>query len=56
MGLHYSINLYYRIDLLEDVLSKIPKIAELEDSAMTTIELPNGSSINLPFHVKKAAE
>ena len=49
MGLRYSIDLYYRIDLLEDVLSKIPNIAELEDSAMTTIELPNGSSINLPF-------
>lgn len=49
MGLRYSINLYYRIEQLEDVLMKIPTIAEIEDGAMTKIELPNSHSISLPF-------
>ncbi len=49
MGSCYSINLYYRIDLIEDVLLKLPMIADLADGAATMIELPNHHSISLPF-------
>lgn len=49
MGIDYSINLYYPIELLEAVLLKLPAIAYITAGANTEIELPNGRCISLPF-------
>jgi hypothetical protein len=39
MEIEYKIKLCYRIDLLEDVLLKLPTIAAPIEGALTTIEL-----------------
>jgi hypothetical protein len=49
MGIDYSVNLYYPIEQLEAVLLKLPSIAAIEHGAITSVELPNGRCISLPF-------
>jgi hypothetical protein len=49
MGIDYSVNLYYSIEQLEAVLLKLPSIASIDAGAITSVELPNGRCISLPF-------
>jgi hypothetical protein len=49
MGIDYSINLYYPIEQLEAVLLKLPSIASITTGANTSIEIPTGQCISVPF-------
>ena len=49
MEIEYKVKLYYRIDRLEDVLLKLPTLAEPIEGALCTIALPNDRFMHLPF-------
>jgi hypothetical protein len=49
MEIEYNVKLYYRIDRLEDVLLKLPELADPIEGASCTIELPNSRCVHLPF-------
>jgi hypothetical protein len=49
MEIEYKIELYYRCQRLEDVLLKLPALADPIEGAMTTIELANNRCFSLPF-------
>jgi hypothetical protein len=46
MEIEYNIKLYYRIERLENVLLKLPAIADSVEGVLCTIELPNGRCVH----------
>jgi hypothetical protein len=49
MEIEYKVKLYYRIERLEDVLLKLPTLADPIEGALCTIALPNYRCVHLPF-------
>ena len=49
MEIEYQVKLYYRIGRLEDVLLKLPTLAEPIEGALCTIALPKDRFMHLPF-------
>jgi hypothetical protein len=49
MEIEYKVKLYYRIERLEDVLLKLPMLAEPIEGALCTIALPNDRCVHVPF-------
>jgi hypothetical protein len=49
MEIEYNVKLYYRIERLEDVLLKLPTLADPIEGALCTIALPNDRCVHVPF-------
>ncbi|WP_310485841.1 hypothetical protein [Chamaesiphon sp. VAR_48_metabat_403] len=49
MEIEYKVKLYYRIDRLEEVLLKLPTLADPIEGALCTIALANDRCVHLPF-------